>query len=125
MIVQMRPIGSIRPYENNPRNNDAAVEAVVRSIREYGWRQPIVVDSDGIIIVGHTRHKAAIAMGLQEVPVHVAADLPPDKARAYRIADNRVGELADGSRRRCHRNLPRWKLSGSRWKPLGGSRNSY
>ncbi len=95
MIVQMRPIGSIRPYENNPRNNDAAVEAVVRSIREYGWRQPIVVDSDGIIIVGHTRHKAAMAMGLQEVPVHVAADLPPEKARAYRIADNRVGELAE------------------------------
>ncbi len=95
MIVQMRPIGSIRPYENNPRNNDGAVEAVIRSIREYGWRQPIVVDSDGIIIVGHTRHKAAIAMGLQEVPVHVAADLPPEKARAYRIADNRVGELAE------------------------------
>ena len=95
MIVQMRPIGSIRPYENNPRNNDGAVEAVIRSIREYGWRQPIVVDSDGIIIVGHTRHKAAIAMGLQEVPVHVAADLPPDKARAYRIADNRVGEIAE------------------------------
>ena len=70
MLVQMRSIDSIRPYPDNPRDNDAAVEAVAASIREFGFRQPIVVDTAGVIVVGHTRYKAAIALGLSEVPVH-------------------------------------------------------
>jgi ParB-like chromosome segregation protein Spo0J len=63
MLVEMRPIGSIRPYENNPRHNDAAVDAVAASIKEFGFRQPIVVDEDGVIVVGHTRYKAALKLG--------------------------------------------------------------
>lgn len=82
MNVQQVAIDKIRPYENNPRNNDGAVEAVANSIREFGFQQPIVVDMDGVIIAGHTRYKAAQALGLTEVPV-VYADLSPEKAQAY------------------------------------------
>ena len=76
MIVEMRPVDSIRPYPGNPRRNDPAVDAVARSLKEFGFRQPIVVDADGVVVVGHTRHKAALKLGLTEVPVHVAAGPP-------------------------------------------------
>lgn len=69
------PVGRITLYENNPRDNDEAVSAVMASIREFGWQQPIVVDEDGVIVVGHTRYKAALAMGLETVPVKVAHGL--------------------------------------------------
>jgi site-specific DNA-methyltransferase (adenine-specific) len=75
----MRPITSIKPYENNPRLNDAAVDAIAASLREFGFRQPIVVDAEGIIIVGHGRYKAALKLGWEEVPVHVATDLTPEQ----------------------------------------------
>jgi len=94
MKIETRDIASIRPYEGNPRVNDAAVDAVARSIQEFGFRQPIVVDPDGVIVCGHTRYKAALKLGLKEVPVHVATDLTPEQIRAYRIADNKVAELA-------------------------------
>ena len=93
--VGLRKIDDIRPYERNPRINDQAVDAVAASMAEFGFRQPIVVDEDGVIIVGHTRWKAAQKLGLAKVPVHVATDLTPEQARAYRIADNKTGELAD------------------------------
>ena len=92
---ELRDIDALRPYPDNPRENDAAVEAVARSIQEFGFRQPIVVDPEGVIIVGHTRWKAAKKMGLATVPVHVACDLTPEQARAYRIADNQTNTLAD------------------------------
>jgi hypothetical protein len=95
MNVEMRPIGSIRPYENNPRQNDEAVDAVAASIREFGFRQPLVVDESGIIIVGHTRYKAALKLGLEQVPVHVAIGLSPAQVQAYRIADNQSSDLSD------------------------------
>lgn len=84
----------IRPYVNNPRINDNAVDAVIHSIEKFGWRQPIVVDAEGTIIVGHTRYKAAKKLGLAEVPVHIATDLSAEAVKAYRIADNRTGENA-------------------------------
>src|SRR5215470_14478841 len=94
MLVEMRPIGSIRPYKNNPRHNDAAVDAVAASIRAFGFRQPVVVDEDGVIVVGHTRYKAALKLGMTEVPVHVATGLTPAQLRAYRIADNQTATIA-------------------------------
>jgi DNA modification methylase len=90
----MRPITSIRPYENNPRLNDAAVDAVAASLQAFGWRQPIVVDEEGVIIVGHTRYKAALKLGWTEAPVHVAVGLSPAQAKAYRIADNQTATLS-------------------------------
>ena len=94
MHVEMRPIGSIRPYDNNPRLNEAAVDAVAASIQQFGFRQPIVVDEEGVIIVGHTRYKAALKLGLEEVPVHAAVGLTPAQAKAYRLADNQTATLS-------------------------------
>ena len=94
MNIELRPLAEIKPYEKNPRINDAAVASVARSIEEFGFRQPIVVDADGVIVVGHTRWKAAMKLGLERVPVHVASELTPEQARAYRIADNKTGDLA-------------------------------
>ena len=94
MQIELRPIDSIRPYPGNPRDNDGAVDAVANSLKEFGFRQPIVVDADGVIIVGHTRYKAALKLNLKQVPVHVATDLTPAQVKAYRIADNATGEIA-------------------------------
>lgn len=93
--VEMWPIDRPKPYEQNPRRNDAAVEKVAASIREFGWDSAIVVDRDGVIIAGHTRLKAAKRLGLAEVPVIVRADLTPEQAAALRLADNKTAELAE------------------------------
>jgi DNA modification methylase len=95
MKIELRRISEIKPYENNPRINDDAVDAVAASIREYGFRQPIVVDTEDVIVVGHTRWKAAQKLGLDKVPIHVAKDLTPAQIRAYRIADNQTNTLAE------------------------------
>lgn len=87
------PISAIKPYWRNPRRNENAVEAVKQSVRDYGYNQPIVVDSKNVIVVGHTRYKALLELGVTEVPV-VVVDLPPDKVKEYRIADNKSGEIA-------------------------------
>ena len=95
MKIELRKTSDVKPYPNNPRLNDEAVDAVATSLQEFGFRQPIVVDSDGVIICGHTRWKAAQKLGLEKVPVHVAKDLSPEQIKAYRIADNKTAELAD------------------------------
>ena len=87
-------VNDIHPYENNPRINDNAVDAVARSIQEFGFQQPLVLDKDHVIIVGHTRYKAALQLGLETVPCVIADNLSEEQVRAYRLADNKVGELA-------------------------------
>jgi site-specific DNA-methyltransferase (adenine-specific) len=82
MKVEQRKLSGITPYSNNPRINDHAVDAVARSIEEFGFRQPIVVDEQGVIIVGHTRYKAAVKLALEKVPVHVARGLTPAQIKA-------------------------------------------
>ena len=94
MKIENRAIDTIQPYERNPRRNDPAVAAVANSLREFGFRQPIVVDGQGVIITGHTTYRAAKRLGLRHVPVHVAEDLTPEQVQAYRLADNKTGELA-------------------------------
>lgn len=88
-------IGKVKPYERNPRNNKEAVEKVANSIKEFGFKQPIVVDADNVIIAGHTRLLAAKKLGLDKVPVVVAKDLTPEQVRMYRLADNKVAEFAE------------------------------
>ncbi len=95
MHVELRDITTIKPYPGNPRRNDHAVAAVAASIREFGFRQPLVVDEEGVLVVGSTRYKAALRLGLKVVPVHVATGLTPAQLRAYRIADNKTAEIAD------------------------------
>jgi DNA modification methylase len=119
MKVVQRPIGDITPYEKNPRQNDAAVEAVAASIREFGFRQPIVVDEAGVIICGHTRFKAAEHLGLAKVPVHVATDLTPEQIRAYRIADNKTGELATWDMELLPIEIAELQSAGIDWSLLG------
>lgn len=92
-IINMK-ISDIHPYEKNPRFNEDAIEAVANSIKEFGFRSPIVVDKDHVIICGHTRLRSAKLLGLTEVPVIVATDLTPEQVQAYRIADNKTGEIA-------------------------------
>jgi len=95
MKTEQWNIDRVVPYEKNPRKNDGAVEAVAASIKEFGFRVPIVVDAQGVIIAGHTRLKAALRLGLLKVPVHIARDLSAEQARALRVADNRLHELSD------------------------------
>ena len=95
MQIQMMKLSEIHPYEKNPRFNDGAVEAVANSIKEFGFQQPIVVDKDLVVIVGHTRLKAAEQLSLTEVPVVIAENLTPEQVQAYRIADNKTGEIAE------------------------------
>lgn len=95
MQVEEWPIGKVKPYENNPRNNDDAVDLTAKSIQEFGWQQPIVIDKDGVVIVGHTRLKAAKKLNLDKVPVVMANKLNDGEIKAYRLADNKTGERAD------------------------------
>jgi hypothetical protein len=95
LVTEMVPIDSVTPYENNPRKNGRAIAAVAASIREFGFLQPIVVDADRVVIVGHTRLDGAKQLGLKEVPIHVASNLTPDQVKAYRIADNASGQIAE------------------------------
>lgn len=92
--VILRRIEDVHPYEKNPRLNDASVDAVAESIKAFGFRQPIIVDGDGVIITGHTRLKAAKKLGMKTVPVIVADDLSEEQVKAYRLADNKVGETS-------------------------------
>jgi ParB-like chromosome segregation protein Spo0J len=95
MEIEFWPIDRPVPYTKNPRKiPQSAIDKVAASIKEFGWRQSIVVDAEGVIVVGHTRLLAARKLGLLEVPVHVAGDLTEAQWRAYRIADNRAGEEA-------------------------------
>jgi DNA modification methylase len=95
LTVEYLPITKIKPYDRNPRRNRPAVQKTAASLKEFGWRQPIVVDRDMVIVVGHTRYMAAQLLGQYTVPVHIARNLTPEQAKAYRIADNRTGEEAE------------------------------
>ncbi|HPE67585.1 MAG TPA: ParB N-terminal domain-containing protein, partial [Synergistales bacterium] len=119
MKIELRPLAEIKPYERNPRDNDAAVAAVAESIQRFGFRQPFVVDGEGVIVCGHTRWKAAQKLGLEKVPVHVATDLTPEQIRAYRIADNKTNELASWNMELLPLELGELQGAGIDWSLLG------
>ena len=93
--IEYKKLNEIQPYDNNPRRNDEAAKAVAASIKEFGFQSPIIVDKDMVIIAGHTRYKAAKRLKLDTVPVVVASELTPEQVKAYRIADNSTGEVAE------------------------------
>lgn len=93
--IELKKIGDLIPYFNNPRNNKNAVDKVAESIKQFGFQNPIIVDRENVVIAGHTRLKAAEALGFDEVPVIVAKSLTDEQARAYRLADNKTGEFAE------------------------------
>ncbi len=95
MRIENISIDDLKPYENNPRKNDNAVEYVKNSIKEFGFRSPIVIDKDNVIVCGHTRYKAAKQLGLESVPCVIADDLTDEQLRSYRLADNKVAEFSE------------------------------
>ena len=95
MKIETADINTIKPYENNPRKLKDSIDKVAMSLKEYGFRQPIVVDKDRIIVVGHTRFRASKKLGFKEVPITIADNLTPEQINAYRIADNRTAEESD------------------------------
>jgi len=94
MQISTVDIGAVIPYARNPRRNDAAISKVAASLKEFGWRQPIVVDDQMVVVAGHTRLEAARTLSMEEVPIHIATGLTPEQIKAYRLADNRVGQEA-------------------------------
>ena len=94
MDIILKRIEEITPYENNPRRNDEAVKYVAKSIEEFGFKNPILIDADGVIVAGHTRYKAAKELGMEEVPCIVTDDLTEEQVKAFRLADNKVAEIA-------------------------------
>lgn len=98
-------INKITPYDNNPRNNDKAVNSVANSIKEFGWQQPIVVDEKGVIIAGHTRFLAAKQLGMDKVPVKYAKGLSDEQAKAFRLADNKTSELSEWDFKKLEQEL--------------------
>ena len=95
MEIERIKIEDIKPYENNPRHNDEAVEGVKESIKQFGFKIPIVIDKNNVIVCGHTRYKASVALGLNEIPCIRADDLTENQIKAFRIADNKVSEVAE------------------------------
>ena len=95
MDVIEKKLKDIKPYEKNPRKNDNAIDAVASSISQFGFKNPIVIDKDNVIVCGHTRYKASKKLGLDTVPCVVASDLTEEQIKAYRLADNKVSELAE------------------------------
>ncbi len=95
MQIKEMKIGELIPYENNPRKNENAVDAVAESIRRFGAKVPIIIDRNNVIVAGHTRRAAAIKLGMETFPVIMADDLTDEQIRAFRLADNKTGELAE------------------------------
>ena len=114
MEIQMVEIGKVKPYENNPRKNDDAVDEVAKSIEAFGFKNPIIVDKDYVIIAGHTRLKASEKLGLTHVPVIVAEDLTKAQADALRLADNKTGEISKWDRKKLDE-----ELRNIDWEALG------
>ena len=94
MEIVNKKIEELKPYENNPRFNDDAIEYVKNSIKEFGFKVPIVLDKNNVIVAGHTRYKASLELGLKEVPCIIADDLTDEQVKAFRLADNKVSEQA-------------------------------
>ena len=95
MEIVYKKIEDLKPYENNPRYNDEAVQYVAKSIEDFGFKVPLVIDKNNTIVAGHTRYKASLELGLEEVPCIVADDLDEDQIKAFRLVDNKVAEKAD------------------------------
>ncbi len=95
MQITTKPLTALTPYSKNPRKNDRSVEYVANSIKTFGFKVPVVIDKDGVIVAGNTRYKAAKKLGLKEVPCIIADDLTDEQIKAYRLADNKVGELSE------------------------------
>ena len=103
--IVYKPLDSIYYYENNPRRNEKAVKSVRNSIKEFGFLNPIILDKDNVIICGHTRFLAAQQLGIENVPTIIADDLTEEQVTAFRLADNKVAEIAVWDKDKLHQEL--------------------
>ena len=94
MNIVYKKVDQLKPYENNPRHNENAVVYVMNSIKDFGFKNPIIIDKDNVIVAGHTRWEASKRLGLEEVPCIVADDLTEEQIKAFRLADNKTAEIA-------------------------------
>ena len=111
MKIIEKKLDDLRPYENNPRNNAAAVEPVMHSIQQFGFKVPLVIDKDGTIVTGHTRLLAAKGLGMEKVPCIVADDLTEDQVNAFRLADNKVAESSSWDWSKLEEELARMEIA--------------
>lgn len=95
MEIINKKLDELIPYEKNPRKNDEAIQYVANSIKEFGFKVPIIIDKNNVIVAGHTRYKASKELGLKEVPCIIADDLNDEQIKAFRLADNKVSEMAE------------------------------
>lgn len=107
--ITYKPLDKIQYYDNNPRRNEKAVKAVKKSIKEFGFLNPIIIDKDNVIIAGHTRFLAAQQLGIENVPCIIADDLTEEQVTAFRLADNRVAEIATWDKDKLHAELAELK----------------
>ena len=105
MEIYQTPLGEIKTYENNPRNNENAIDKVAASIKEFGFKVPLILDKDSYIVAGHTRFEASKRLGLKSVPVIVADDLNDEQIKLFRLVDNRVSELSTWDDRKLLKEL--------------------
>lgn len=117
MVIINKSLIELKEYENNPRNNDEAVQAVAESIKQFGFKVPIIIDREGVIIAGHTRKKAAERLGLASVPCIVADDLTPEQIKAFRLADNKTGEISKWNTQRLEEEQQ--KIAGFDFSKFG------
>lgn len=103
--IEMIPLKQLVPYQNNPRKNDSAVEYVKNSIVQFGFKVPVVVDANNVIVCGHARYKAAVKLNIRDIPCIRADDLTDDQIRAFRLADNKVAESSCWDVDRLEREL--------------------
>lgn len=115
--IILKALDELIPYENNPRNNDEAVKYVAESIKLFGFKVPMIIDKNNVIVCGHTRYKAAKELGETEVPCIIADDLTEEQIRAFRIVDNKVGEVANWDNAKLYTELS--EIDGIRMEDLG------
>lgn len=115
-MIKMVEVRKIIPYENNPRHNSRAIKPLCESIRRFGFKVPIVLDRDNVIVCGHTRLKAALKLGMKEVPCVIADDLTPEQIKAFRLVDNKTAELSQWNTEALDREL---EILGEAMEGLG------
>ena len=113
--VQYISINNIVPYENNPRHNQDAIPAVIESIKQFGFRNPMILDKENVIVAGHTRYEAAKALGMTEVPVIYADDLSEEQVRKFRLVDNKTAEFAGWDFSKLEEELAELNFSDFDW----------
>lgn len=119
MEIKMIDISKLKPYEKNPRHNDAGVDALAESIKQFGFKVPIVIDENMVIVAGHTRLKAALKLKLKQIPCVIADDLSENQIKAYRLADNKISEMSEWDYESLFDELDKLKVSDINMETFG------